>query len=259
MTTGADWAEANQRYLMARLALVREHLAGAPGDAAEAVERMAAELPAPAALDRLCDAFSLSPFERDVLVLCAGVELDGVQREPPTFSLALAQLPQPHWSAITPAGPLRRWRLVDAGSGDTLTRAPLRIDERVLHFLTGLTYLDPRLEGLLTAAPPANDLPPSHRAVGRRLADLLAAGASAQLMGDDHGEKLDVAAYACALLGVSLWTLRATDLPLPTEREALCRLWEREAVLSRGALLVDVETTIRGASWCRSWKASAAS
>ena len=29
------------------------------------------------ALDRLCRAFELTPFERSVILLCAGVELDG--------------------------------------------------------------------------------------------------------------------------------------------------------------------------------------
>ena len=161
--TGDAWQAANQRYLMARLALVREHLAGEAHGAAEAVAEAAGQLPGPAALDRLCAAFSLSAFERDVLVLCAGVELDGVQTEPPTFSVALGRLQDPHWSAITPAAPLRHWRLIEVGAGDTFTRCPLRIDERVLHYLTGLTYQDVRLNGFVTPAPAAHELPPSHR------------------------------------------------------------------------------------------------
>src|SRR5207244_4953216 len=69
------------------------------------------------ALDNLCAAFRLSPFERDVLLLCAGIELDstfparcataqgGTRRAYPTFSLALAVLPEAHWSAIVPTAP----------------------------------------------------------------------------------------------------------------------------------------------------------
>ena len=158
-TTITSWHEANQRYLMARLAVVREALtrhaarAGDMGEAepeanttAQTLYEATCALSAPAALDTLCAAFGLSPFERDVLLLCAGLELDAAfsrlcaaaQGEPqrlfPTFSLALAALPEAHWSALTPTAPLRRWRLVEVGHGDVLTTSPLRIDERVLHY-----------------------------------------------------------------------------------------------------------------------------
>ena len=118
-------------------------------------------MPAPPALETLCGTFGLSPFERDVLLLSAGVELDSsfaplcaaAQGDPsrtyPTFSLALAALPEPHWSALTPAGRLRHWRLIELGAGSSLTLSPLRIDECVLHFLTGTPHLDERLVGLV--------------------------------------------------------------------------------------------------------------
>src|SRR5438132_821323 len=59
----------------------------------------------PVALETLCAMFCLSPFERNVLLLCAGIELDSAfaplcvaaqgeaGRNFPTFSLALAALP----------------------------------------------------------------------------------------------------------------------------------------------------------------------
>ena len=150
------WIEANQRYLMARLAVVREALdryIAHPDDVSSAIPpsfditnelRQASEaLPAPAALDTLCSAFILSSFERDLLLLCAGAELDfsfaqlltaagdHTSRSGPTFSLALATLQDPHWSAITPAGPLRHWRLLEVGAGEALVLSPLKIDERV--------------------------------------------------------------------------------------------------------------------------------
>ena len=71
------------------------------------------------ALETIVRTFRLSAFERDVLVLCAGVELDARFGEAlaavvpdgspaaPTFGLALAALADPHWSALTPAGPSR--------------------------------------------------------------------------------------------------------------------------------------------------------
>src|SRR5262249_41803373 len=141
--------------------------------AGQAPDEAAAAMPAPPALETLCATFGLSPFERAVLVLCAGQELDSrfaalcaaaqgdAQRPYPTFSLAPATLPQPHWSALTPAAPLRRWRLIEVGAGSALTLSPLRIDERVLHYLAGVQHLDERLAGLLEPVPPPGDLVPS--------------------------------------------------------------------------------------------------
>lgn len=105
-------------------------------------------LPCPDALEALASVFGLSPFEREVLLLCAAMELDattagrcaaasGSTRVYPTFSLALAALTDPHWSALTPISPLRRWRLVELDEEAGLAIGRLRIDERILHFLLG--------------------------------------------------------------------------------------------------------------------------
>ena len=178
-----DWAQANQRVLGAALEVVRCAVEDAGADAAVAeLEAARAALPAPAALDEVAAAFGLSPFERDVLLLCAGIELSTEFRDAvrghggpdaPTFGFALATLPEPHWTALLPAAPLRRWRLVEAAPGDTLAARRLRIDERILHQLTGVSYLDPDLQQLLEPLGPAAQLPPSQAASAMRLAALL--------------------------------------------------------------------------------------
>src|SRR5438874_1126842 len=209
--TQNSWPEANQRYLMARLQVVRlaleRHVARVSlnqGDVdanlnaeqseqsgfdevSHLIDKAAAALPAPAALDHLCDAFSLSPFERDLLLLCAGVELNGdfhslcasaqgdARRNYATFSLALAALPGAHWNALTPIAPLRRWRLIEtAHSGEPLLQTQLRIDERVLHYLAGVSYLDERLKGLVTPFTSGRHLPPSQQRLAERVADFWA-------------------------------------------------------------------------------------
>ncbi|HZT60725.1 MAG TPA: ATP-binding protein [Pyrinomonadaceae bacterium] len=214
----------------------------------------------PAALAVLCDALSLSSFERDVLLLCAGVELDAsfarlcaeaqgdARRDYPTFSLALAALDEAHWSALSPASPLRYWRLVEVDAGrDALTQARLRIDERVLHHLTGITYLDERLRGLVEPVETPSELPPSHRELAHRLAESWAGEERGQalpvvsLSGADASGRRAVAAAASAMLGRRLYALHSADVPQGVgEREALARLWERESVLQEGALLVEV-------------------
>src|SRR5829696_3360063 len=158
-TTELQWAETNQRDLMAALAALRQRLERHAGASAAGAPPADDGLPAAPALDTLALAFGLSPFERAVLLLCAGIELDaGVaaacaaahgdqNRTHATFSLAMAALPDPHWSALSPDGPLRRWRMVEVvvQPGTPLTASPLRIDERVLHYLVGVHHLDERL------------------------------------------------------------------------------------------------------------------
>ncbi len=266
MSAAENWLEANQRYLAVALGLVRaaleQHLSrpGGKPEAAGALKAAAQAMPAPSALEHLASLFGLSAFERDVLLLCAGVELDSafaalcataqgdVRRTSPTFSLALAALPAAHWSALSPAAPLRRWRLIELGAGEALTTSPLRIDERVLHYLTGLLHLDERLQSLLERLPAAQELPPSHRSVSYRLIEMWSRAVDAsswpviQLCGGEQADKRAVAAAACNATGIQLYSLRASDAPAsPGEREALARLWEREALLSESALLVDCE------------------
>jgi hypothetical protein len=267
-----SWPEANQRYLMAAVGLVRSalerHTRKARDDskeseqdraAEEALQEAAKELPAPSALETLCGAFRLSSFERDVLLLCAGSELDSTfaagcaaaqgdaRKLYPTFSLALAALPAAHWTALSPASSLRRWRLIEVTNNEGLVAAPLRIDERVLHFLTGVNYLDDRLQGLVEPIPAPQGLPPSQLEVARRIAQLWANSEDgippvAQLCGADGSGRRAVAAFVCRNLGLHLHSLRAGDIPASSiEREALARVWEREAMLSHTALLVDAD------------------
>jgi hypothetical protein len=258
----------NQADLVARIAELKKYLTH-PAKTPSAGSPPSIE-PAPAArtsasLLRLEQAFGLSPFERDTLLLCAGMEIDGeipglcataqgdASRAFPTFALALAILPQAHWSALSPDAPLRHWRLIEVGAGPVLTQAPLRIDERVLHFLVGVGQLDARLAALLVPIPPTGPqgLVPSHEAV----ADQIARAWSGVAPGSDlpviqlRGVAADcrpIAAAAARLLGLGAVSLMAERLPSsPAELENLLRLWEREAVLSgTGVLFVDCDDTL---------------
>ena len=78
-----NWSEANQRYLAAEFARLKLRL-GAEGDAeamAASVHAARAALPGPAAIDTLAELFGLSAFERDLLLLVAGVEMDAEWRD----------------------------------------------------------------------------------------------------------------------------------------------------------------------------------
>jgi hypothetical protein len=232
-----DWAEANREALGSALARVREALEP---------------------LDSLSATFRLSPFERDILALCAGVELDSALGtlvagadvaeacSQPTFALALATLDEPHWSALSPGAPLRWWRLVEPERGPTLATSPLRIDERILHHLRGVDYLDQRLDGLAEPATPPDEPPAAHAAATERVAELLCTPVNGRpapqvrLRGAGPAAREAIAAAAAGRLGLRLCALRAAALPATAaERLALARLWEREAILDGGALLVE--------------------
>lgn len=265
-TSLTNWYDVNQSYLdraLERVQLAVQHqvsqLQGesfAPTDAPDLTWNKNG--PAPA-LVVLQDAFALTPFERDLLVLCAGVELNAtlaqrcamIQRNPqltyPTFNLALTTLADPHWSALTPTRPLRRWRLIDVNPGEGLVHGRLRIDERVLHYLKGVVYLDDRLRGMVEPLPGSPILPPSHQQLVVQIGSLWERAALGQmpvvqLCGDDLDEKGAIALAVCQSLGLTLHTLQSTNLPgTPGEREAFARLWERESILSSSALLVEYD------------------
>jgi len=250
----SDWLELNQRALIEELARIAARLeAHANGDAMPEQERSA-----PPALDSLAASFGLSSFERDVVLLCAAVELEarfaglcagasGDERlRTPTFGLALACLAEPHWSALAPAAPLRHWRLVELAPGESITARPLRIDERVLHHLTGLHYLDERLREVAELVEPPAELPSSQTAAAAHVAHVCGATygiaqAAILLTGADADTRRDVASRGTADAGLQLHSASSADLPVqPDERATFARLWERELALSRNVLLVEV-------------------
>ena len=249
------WTDANQRVLVAELARLKALLGnGDPADAA--VEAARASLPDPAAIDLVEGAFDLSAFERDTLLLAAGVEMDSrlaalcgeaasqPQRPWATFGLALALLPGAHWSALSPSAPLRRWRLVELDEGTGLTAARLRIDERVLHFLAGVNSLDARLQAMLRPAWRAPVMATGQlraaEGLAARLVDHVGPWPVVQLGGDDLSGQEDVAAEVARALGLELHAVAAAELPSsPAELHAFATLWQREAVLCARALLIE--------------------
>lgn len=256
-----DWTSANQHLLVAEFARLRALLGDGELAAAERqLDTMAQQMPAPAAIDTLVALFELSDFERDILLLVAGVEMDarlaglcganlnpaagGAAQHPwASFGLALGALPEAHWSALTPVAALRRWRLIEVDEHAGLSAGRLRLDERVLHFIAGLNYLDHRLRPLLDPLPPAGLMAEPQRALAVRISTELRTHGGrlpvVMLSGDDRDGQRDVAATLAATLGVTLFQLRAADIPTtPHEQAALASLWQREAALLGSGLLI---------------------
>jgi len=270
--TAESWLVTNQRYLMAALDQIHAYLArflgmaeGIEPDAQlhQRLQEIRAEMDALPAIDRLSQIFRLSAFEQSVLLMCAGLELDSrfirllstlqgdPQRPAVTFSAALAVLPDPHWDALTPTAALRRYQLIEIGAGVSLTLSPLRLDERILHYLTGTQYLDARLFGLiepLISEHPASgeELVPSQQELATPIAAVLSSALQdltppvIQLCGSETIAKRSLASLVCDRLQLKLWSMSAHVVPtLPSDLDQFTRLWNRETLLSNSVLFLD--------------------
>ncbi|MEM7772052.1 MAG: ATP-binding protein [Cyanobacteria bacterium P01_A01_bin.37] len=271
MTVSTDWQIDNHQTLMTHLARLRQLLMAhadpdlitediSPPDSDPSPSIPSSRHASPSALDQICNGFCLSPFERDLLLLCAGIELDAsfrilcaaaqgdAQRTYPTFSLALAVLQDAHWSALTPMAPLRRWKLLEVGTGASLTFSPLRIDEWVLHYLVGVLHMDERLLGFVEPVEFDDDLVLSHWGLAEQMVAAwsldgdVASLPILQLCGNEIAGKRAIAATACHFAGLHLYTL--PGYAVPTQFSDLVQfrhIWEREAALVGNALMIECD------------------
>lgn len=268
-TTTRNWYVANSRRdLMNAIAQVRLALIGRIEQRqGKETEMIAIALPEeeadapPSALTQLCQLFRLSVFERDVLLLCAGMELDEqwgalcaeaqgeAHRNYPTFGLAWALSAEPNLAALRPDAPLRWWRLIEVGEGTSRLKCPLRIDERIFHYLLGEDYIDSRLRGMVqplsVAAQDYAVLPPSHQQMVAQIAATWVESSGTLLpviglSGVDGLSKSAIAAAVCRQLNLNLHRLSVTALTSqPGSLSLVKQLCEREWRLSHAMLLVD--------------------
>jgi SpoVK/Ycf46/Vps4 family AAA+-type ATPase len=279
------WQESNARQLGAALADLRqrleryiqqqssaaagpfslEHPTEVEGSATTGSDAAAAEEEAPSALAILSERLGLSPFERNILLLCAAMELDTriaalcarAQDDPnrpfPTFALVLALFDEASWDALSPERPLRYWRLleINQAGAQPLTTSALRIDERIVNYLKGLNYLDERVSSFLAPLeidPVSTEVALSQHAVVNQIFGLWQReiGATAlpivQLIGPDPISKQLVAHHAAVEMNRILCRLPVEALPsaLP-DMETFARLWQRESRLLPLALYLDAE------------------
>jgi hypothetical protein len=249
-----SWETANRDCLVAELAVLRVRVREADdelGAAQEALREARAFLGGRSALDQVAEGFGLTGFERSVLLLAAGPELVAAAADElvaasgsprASFGLSLSLLPDAHWSALTPPGPLRRWGLVRLVDPTSPTRSPLLPDERVLHHLTGAGYLDPEVAAVSRPVSASGALPPSLEQVSAALVEAWRQNRLAVLHGPQRANLLGIAVSAARDAGLSLRTITAADLPVhAADRVRVLRLLERETVLGGVAWAVDAE------------------
>jgi hypothetical protein len=223
---------------------------------------------APPALAALADAFGLSDFERDTLLLCAAPELDtgigelldrGYGQRRPSFAIAMDLLDNACWDVRSPQRPLRYWQLVGTGDEVVSNTAALAVDERTLHAIKGLHHLDARVAHLVEMVPgPGNRLPASQQIVADDAVDLLHRAAAAgelpllQLIGPHAADRTAVAAAITGALRLDLYCVRTSTLAGlgPADLVRLARLWQRETLLGPVALLLEEDTEDNAPAAC---------
>jgi hypothetical protein len=271
-SSASSWAEQNQAYLIAEFACLRHQFSAREqkdADKTAELEMHAAELRAhmdpPPAIDLLSRMFALTSFERQLILLCGGVEMDSrlaehcaeshghPQKTYVTFGLAMACLPDSNWSALTPSRPLRRFRMLEVQAGNNLTSAPLRLDERILHYLAGINVLEPRLESWLRIGPFPEWIAEEHRSRALHAAHVIETYAEycplVHLCGDDPLGQEDIAAFAAHQTGRQLFIVKTEELPpMGPELDQFVLLWERESLLASGALLIQAGSSGLSAS-----------
>jgi AAA+ superfamily predicted ATPase len=262
-----NWQELNKNYLMQEVARIQKKLydkiASTEQPTIEAQsfdleEIELAELIPFLAIEQISDRFELSPFEKDILLLCAGMELDrgwgllcgqaqgSDVTNYPTFSLALSTLDYPHWDAITPDASLRHWRLIELKDNSScLTTKELVIDEQILHYLLGNRHLDERLTGLLELVTDPPNLVPSHQKIVEQLAKIWLQATEIpiiHLYGQDLPSKKAIATAIIEELQLNLYTIAAEILPSDTSQLYLLKcLLEREWLLNQSAFFLDCD------------------
>ncbi len=259
-----NWQIANQNYLLAEVARVRNLLEqqAAKIQGKEGLEPSFSEIPAtniPFALDHLCTTLALSAFERNILLLCVAVEFDptvtllcaslqgDAQRRYPTFHLASVLFPNIHWTAYTPDCPLRYWRLIELDAGSSLMFSPIRVDEWVLHYLMGVQAQDERLKFLIRRVSDEVTLVPSHQLIAERLAALWRSHNSpvVQILSTDQSSACAIVTSACQALDIQLYQCTARSLPTAlSDLNLLLLLWERFTRLTPSVLLLELDSSV---------------
>lgn len=227
----------------------------------------------PPALLILSQQLGLTRFEREVLLLCVAMELDGATaalcakahgKPYPTFALAAQIFDEHKWDAISAERPLRYWRLLEINQpgAEPLTTSALRVDERIVNYIIEPKHIvDDRLMPFITTteatAQDEDALAPSQRLAAEILRHYLVtkqtdAGQRSliiQLTGTDATAKQAVASQALADIGLQIINVAVDTLPAQTaELENLIRLWGRERQLLPIVLYLDAhgvdETTV---------------
>ena len=264
----AYWLELNRSYLMTSIQMAMEELSFHFSESgkeksfknSEASIRLLDEIRnnkhRKPNLDILVERYHLSEFEKNILLVCTGIELSSThsqfisktQGNPdsvyPSFNLLLAGFCSTHWDAISPMSPLRKWDLIHFSSGTLLANQPMKIDESILHYLTGFSFLEEQLASIIKRDNERYIVTKSQQKVVNQIVSDYSKNVHSrkiiELIGNETKDKMAVAKNACKKLGHTLFNLDALSIPQKLEDViTMEKLWNRQALLNHFALFID--------------------
>jgi len=272
--TSVEWMKINQQYLIAEINVIKAklliHKDSLSGEnksdenvlflkkANLELEQIENELTITTRLKSLVELFQLSPFEKKILLMSVGVELDAsfgklmaelqgdAGQHMPTLSLALSLFSDAHWSALSPEGPLRYWQLIKITKSAVLTSSTYSVDELILHYLTGINVMDNRLSPFVKVVSEKRELVPSHQKIAeqiiRHLSMFSGEGLTPiiQLQGNSLEDQKAIITKVFTNYNLTTYNLSVQLLPSNfQELSSLMKLWNREAILYQYVLFLD--------------------
>ena len=232
-------------------------------------------LPAHPPLDRLCNKFNLTQFDRYILLLCVAMELEPglgslcaeINKNPglsyPTPHIACKIFPKPSWSAFNPKSGLIKWELIEIKIAAVFTLSQIKINHSILFYLFGEPYSDRGLEDIVKPIdlPAENYLPDSHQEIADSLRQICWSKSSeknrsptVQLCGMETAEKRAIASRTASITGSNIGRISLNylssivALPNSITLSALTHSWQRTAILTDSVLLIDCDESDRSES-----------
>lgn len=266
-----DWFSENREYLIAYIQYTKSLLANLESHANNNQNAKHSEVIGKtpswvhdeplSALETISQTFHLSKFEKNILVLCAGAEIDGElallcsklynnsNSKFPTFDIALRAFPDADWEAILPESNLRRFQLISMHNYDDipLITTPIRIQERILHYLLGFrSAMDSSLDYMVRPVQMTAAVAESAKSRVSDIVEFYQNNASRaklpifHLWGQDVDNSLIVAQQACKELEFGLWSIPGELIPSKSpEEQSMSGLLSRECFLTSNALYIN--------------------
>ncbi|MFZ4475450.1 MAG: ATP-binding protein [Saprospiraceae bacterium] len=253
------WQEANQQYLNTRIFRLLKDINTRLNPCSERTNipydtNTEWNEPEPPHLEVLVNKFNLSPFEQNILLIAAGIELSSSFRKEllkllelenneliPLYA-AFRSLENPHWSAVSPDAPLRKWNLIKIFETGILMNRNFSIDEAILHYLTGLPVVEEsngHWFSKLTSEARLSDTQLNHSDFILETLENKRSSNSIALV-CDNDDKICLALACAQYLKKDIYRIHAFALPEHHEEVALlAKAWNRFALLNDLILYVD--------------------
>ncbi len=256
-----SWEVINQRYLRSLLDRLLDAIKHHTGQGTETpLSEPEFDQTNPPAIENLCHLFHLSDFERKLVLLTAGVQLDKAfgdicskmrrEKSKPwvSFDLALQLFNRNNWAPFNTQSTLRYWQIIVPDDLKNPTVCPIHLDQSILNYLIGHPVSDPHHEPYLLPLPKADKLIGSYKALSDYLVSTLNHFSSEAnkpvflLNGKEPEAKTIVTRHAVSSIGLQLYRFDVEMLSRDTkELHALYKRMERDAILYNCAFLFDGE------------------